>query len=84
MERPIIDARTTGFLKVVLDPRRELILGAHAAGENAVEVVTAVATSMAADVGPATLAMVEYAYPSYSAIIGEACRRAMETTGTDR
>ena len=84
MERPIIDARTTGFLKVVLDPRRELILGAHAAGENAVEVVTAVATSMAGDVGPATLAMVEYAYPSYSAIIGEACRRAMETTGTDR
>ncbi|KGM14200.1 dihydrolipoyl dehydrogenase family protein [Cellulomonas bogoriensis] len=78
LERPVIDDRTRGFLKLVADRRREHLLGAHAVGENAVEVIQAVTTAMAAGVDVATLAKVEFAYPTYSAAIGAAAR-AMTT-----
>ncbi|WP_104181335.1 NAD(P)/FAD-dependent oxidoreductase [Arthrobacter sp. B0490] len=77
VERPIIDDREQGFLKLVIDRRRELILGAHAVGENAVEVITAVASAMAAGTDLATLARVKFAYPTYSAVIGHAARAAL-------
>ncbi|MGJ7439934.1 dihydrolipoyl dehydrogenase family protein [Aquipuribacter sp. MA13-6] len=80
MERPIIDGRDEGFLKLITDRRREVVLGAHAVGESAVEVIQAVTTAMAAGVDVSTLATVEFAYPTYSAIIGEAAR---ELQGTD-
>ncbi|WP_298454944.1 NAD(P)/FAD-dependent oxidoreductase [uncultured Cellulomonas sp.] len=77
MERPLIDDRPRGFLKLVADRRRELLLGAHAVGENAVEVIQAVTTAMAAGVDVATLARVEFAYPTYSAVIGVAARQLL-------
>lgn len=77
MERPVIDDRTRGFLKLITDGRREVLLGAHAVGEQAIEVVSAVTASMAAGVDVATLARVEFAYPTYSAVIGVAARRLM-------
>lgn len=77
VERPIIDDREQGFLKLVVDRHRELILGAHAVGENAVEVIQAVAAAMAAGTDVATLARVKFAYPTYTAIIGEAARAAL-------
>ncbi|KNC18430.1 pyridine nucleotide-disulfide oxidoreductase [Arthrobacter sp. RIT-PI-e] len=79
VERPIIDDREQGFLKLVTDRHRELILGAHAVGENAVEVITAVASAMAAGTDLATLARVKFAYPTYSAVIGHAARAALRT-----
>ncbi|MCL3859653.1 NAD(P)/FAD-dependent oxidoreductase [Actinotalea sp. K2] len=84
MERPIIDDRPRGFLKLIADRRRELLLGAHAVGENAVEVIQAVTTSMAAGVDVATLAKVEFAYPTYSAVIGVAARRLMAEAASQR
>ncbi|MBG6184124.1 glutathione reductase (NADPH) [Arthrobacter sp. CAN_A214] len=77
VERPIIDDREQGFLKLVTDRHRELILGAHAVGENAVEVIQAVASAMAAGTDLATLARVKFAYPTYSAVIGHAARAAL-------
>ncbi|WP_298254534.1 NAD(P)/FAD-dependent oxidoreductase [uncultured Arthrobacter sp.] len=77
VERPIIDDREQGFLKLVVDRRRELILGAHAVGENAVEVITAVAAAMAGGTDLSTLARVKFAYPTYSAVIGHAARAAI-------
>ncbi|MHA7240309.1 dihydrolipoyl dehydrogenase family protein [Arthrobacter sp. TMS1-12-1] len=79
VERPIIDDREQGFLKLVVDRHRELILGAHAVGENAVEVITAVAAAMAAGTDLATLARVKFAYPTYSAIIGHAARAGLRS-----
>jgi len=72
MERAVIDGRTTGFCKLIADRRRSLLLGAHAVGESAVEVIQAVTTAMAAGVDVATLARVEFAYPTYTAIVGQA------------
>ncbi len=78
LDRAVIDDRTRGFLKLIADRRRELILGAHAVGENAIEVVQSVTTAMAAGIDPATLAGVKFAYPTYSAIIGLAARKLLE------
>lgn len=77
LERAVIDDREVGFLKLIADNRRELILGAHAVGENAIEVIQSVTTAMAAGIDVATLAGVKFAYPTYSAIIGLAARRLL-------
>lgn len=74
LDRAVIDDRSLGFLKLIADRRRELILGAHAAGENAIEVVQSVTTAMAAGIDLSTLAGVKFAYPTYSAVIGLAAR----------
>ena len=77
LERAVIDDRERGFLLLIADRRRELILGAHGVGENAVEVIQSVTTAMAAGVDVATLASVKFAYPTYSALIGLAARRLL-------
>lgn len=82
LERAVIDDRETGFLKLTADRRRELILGAHAVGENAVEVIQSVTTSMAAGIDVSTLAHVRFAYPTYSAVIGAAARALLAERGT--
>jgi pyruvate/2-oxoglutarate dehydrogenase complex dihydrolipoamide dehydrogenase (E3) component len=74
LDRAVIDDRERGFLKLITDRRRELILGAHAVGENAIEVVQSVTTAMAAGIDVSALARVRFAYPTYSAIIGMAAR----------
>ncbi|WP_304503198.1 NAD(P)/FAD-dependent oxidoreductase [Agreia sp. COWG] len=74
LDRAVIDDRETGFLKLIADDRRELILGAHAVGENAIEVIQSVTTAMASGVDVTTLASVRFAYPTYSAVIGMAAR----------
>ncbi|MFC5930769.1 dihydrolipoyl dehydrogenase family protein [Cryobacterium melibiosiphilum] len=74
LDRAVIDDRERGFLKLIADRRGEFLLGAHATGENAVEVIQSVTTAMAAGVDLATLAQVRFAYPTYSAIIGIAAR----------
>lgn len=83
LERAVIDDRPRGFLKLICDRRREYVLGAHAVGENAVEVIQAVTTAMAAGVDVATLAKVEFAYPTYCAAIGVAARRVLEVERAD-
>lgn len=74
LDRAVIDDRENGFLMLIADRRRELVLGAHAVGENAVEVIQSVTTAMAAGIDVSTLAGVRFAYPTYSAVIGNAAR----------
>lgn len=81
LERAVIDDREIGFLKLIADRRRELLLGAHAVGENAIEVIQSVTTAMAAGVDVSTLAGVRFAYPTYSAIIGLAARAVLAEPG---
>ncbi len=77
VDRAVIDDRDAGFLKLVVDRSRSTVLGAHAVGESAVEVVQALTTAMAAGVRVQTLAEVRFAYPTYSAIIGMAARAVL-------
>jgi pyruvate/2-oxoglutarate dehydrogenase complex dihydrolipoamide dehydrogenase (E3) component len=83
VDRAVIDDRETGFLKLIADRRRELILGAHAVGENAVEVIQSVTTAMAAGIDVSTLANVRFAYPTYSVVIGKAARALAESPVPD-
>lgn len=84
LDRAVIDDRERGFLMLITDRRRELILGAHAVGENAIEVVQSVTTAMAAGIDVATLAGVKFAYPTYSAIIGLAARALLTESELQR
>ena len=59
-----------GFLKLVSTDDNGRLLGAHAVGEEALEVIQAVAVAMAAGADVATLAAMEFAYPTYTSIIG--------------
>jgi pyruvate/2-oxoglutarate dehydrogenase complex dihydrolipoamide dehydrogenase (E3) component len=75
LDRAIIDNRTTGFLKLIADRETHKVIGAHAAGENAVEMIQAVATAMACGGAIDTLAGIELAYPTYASLIGAAAQQ---------
>ena len=81
VERAVIDGRTTGFLKLVATADASRLLGAHAVGEEALEVVQAVASAMACSADAATLATLEYAYPTYTSIIGLAAVELLRAAG---
>jgi pyruvate/2-oxoglutarate dehydrogenase complex dihydrolipoamide dehydrogenase (E3) component len=77
LDRAVIDGRTDGFCKLVADRDQGTLIGAHVVGEQAVEVVQIAATAMAASMPIAGLAAVEFAYPTYTAIVGLAARQAV-------
>lgn len=81
LDRGVIDGRPEGFCKLVVDRTSRRILGAHIVGEQAVEVVQIVATAMRAGMSVEELAEVELAYPTYTAIVGLAARRALRDLG---
>ena len=75
MDRAIIDDHTVGFCKLIVDTQTHQVIGAHVVGEQAVEVVQIVATAMAAEMPVERLAAIEFAYPTFAAIIGVAARQ---------
>ncbi len=79
VERAVIDLRTTGFLKLLATADNGRLLGAHAVGEEALEVIQTVAVAMAAGADVATLASTGFAYPTYTAIIGLAANALLRT-----
>jgi pyruvate/2-oxoglutarate dehydrogenase complex dihydrolipoamide dehydrogenase (E3) component len=81
--RTIIDGRTTGFCKLVVDRTRATILGCHVVGERAVEIVQVVAIAIAAGLRVDNLAQVPLSYPTYAGILGRAAYRAAEQLGLE-
>ncbi len=81
LDRGVIDGRPDGFCKMIVDRPSRRILGAHIVGEQAVEVVQIVATAMRAGMPVELLADVELAYPTFTAIVGLAARRAVHDLG---
>jgi hypothetical protein len=57
------------------------VLGAHIVGEQAVEVVQIVATAMRSGMPVEQLADVEFAYPTFTSIVGLAARRILRELG---
>jgi dihydrolipoamide dehydrogenase len=70
--RPIIDGRTTGFCKLLVDRATRTILGCHVVGERAVDIVQTAAIAMAAGMRVDALARVPLSFPTYTAILGRA------------
>jgi dihydrolipoamide dehydrogenase len=81
LDRGVIDGHQEGFCKLIVDRASRRTLGAHIAGEQAVEVVQLVATAMRGGMPVEELADIELAYPTFTAIVGLAARRAAGELG---
>jgi pyruvate/2-oxoglutarate dehydrogenase complex dihydrolipoamide dehydrogenase (E3) component len=81
IDRAVIDSRTEGFCKLLVSPEDHRMLGAHVVGEQAVEIVHVVAAGMAAGMRVETLAELEIAYPTYTAVLGLAAREIVRQLG---
>jgi pyruvate/2-oxoglutarate dehydrogenase complex dihydrolipoamide dehydrogenase (E3) component len=81
LDRAVIDGRPEGVFKMIASQETHRILGAHAVGEQALEIVQIVAAGMAADMWVEQLAEMELAYPTFSAIAGLAARKIVRQLG---
>jgi dihydrolipoamide dehydrogenase len=77
LDRAVIDRRTEGFCKLVVDAETHRVVGAHVIGEQAVEVVQIAAAAMAAEMPVERLAEIEFAYPTFTSIVGLAARQVV-------
>jgi len=74
--RTIIDGRTLGFCKLIVDRKTGNILGCHVIGERAVDIAEAAALAMAGGMRVDDVARVPLAYPTYAAVLGRAAASA--------
>jgi pyruvate/2-oxoglutarate dehydrogenase complex dihydrolipoamide dehydrogenase (E3) component len=81
--RAIIDGRTTGFCKLVVDRASRRIVGCHVVGERAVEIVQAAALTIAADLRVDELARIPLSFPTYVGILGRAAASAARQLNFD-
>ncbi len=79
--RPIIDGRTRGFCKLVIDRRTRQILGCHIVGERAVEVAQMAAIAMTAEMTVDAVARIPLSFPTYANVFGRAALRAVRKLG---
>ena len=68
--RTIIDGRTFGFCKLLVDRASYKILGCHVVGERAVEITQVAAIAIAAGMRVDDLARVPLSFPTYAGILG--------------
>lgn len=74
--RTIIDGRTSGFCKLIVDSRTRQILGCHVVGERAVELTQVAAVAMAGGMRVDALAQVPLSFPTYAGVLGRVAAQA--------
>ncbi len=74
--RTIIDGRTFGFCKLIVDSRTRRILGCHVVGERAVELTQVAAVAMAGGMRVDALAQVPLSFPTYAGVLGRVAAQA--------
>jgi pyruvate/2-oxoglutarate dehydrogenase complex dihydrolipoamide dehydrogenase (E3) component len=74
--RTIIDGRTLGFCKLIVDRVTREIRGCHVVGESAVEITQMAGVAIAAGMRVDDLAHVPLSFPSYAGILGRAAASA--------
>lgn len=74
LDRAVVDGHHEGVCKLIA-ARDGTLLGAHIVGEQAVEIVQVVAAGMTSGMRVKHLAALEFAYPTFTAILGLAARR---------
>ena len=79
--RTIIDGRTTGFCKLIVDRASHVILGCHVVGERAVEITQVAAVAMTARMPVNELARIPLSFPTYAGILGRAAYAASHQLG---
>ncbi len=81
--RPIIDGRTRGLCKIVVDRDSRRILGTHVVGERAVEVAQMAAIAMEARMTIDELARIPLSFPTYANVFGRAVVAAVRDVEDD-
>ena len=81
--RTIVDGRTSGFCKLVVDRRARTILGCHVVGERAVDIVQTAAIAMAGGMTVDALARIPLSFPTYSGVLGRAAAVAARQLNVD-
>jgi pyruvate/2-oxoglutarate dehydrogenase complex dihydrolipoamide dehydrogenase (E3) component len=74
--RTIIDGRTAGFCKLIVDRATYKILGCHVVGERAIEITQVAAIAIAAGMRVDELAHVPLSFPTYAGILGRVAASA--------
>jgi dihydrolipoamide dehydrogenase len=79
--RTLIDGRTRGFCKLVVDLDTRRILGCHVVGERAVEIVQLAALAMAGGMTVEAVARVPLSFPTYGAALGRVAAKVVHELG---
>ena len=74
--RTIIDGRTVGFCKLIVDRTTYRILGCHVVGERAVEITQVAAIAIAARMRVNDLAHIPLSFPTYAGILAHVAASA--------
>jgi len=74
--RTIIDGRTGGFCKLIVDSRTRRIVGCHVVGERAVEIAQVAAVAMSGRMRVDDLAQVPLSFPTYAGVLGRVAAQA--------
>ena len=82
--RTIIDGRTGGFCKIVVDAATRKILGCHIVGERAVEIAQLASLAMAGGMSVDALARAPLSYPTYGAVLGRVAAQVARAMNADR
>jgi pyruvate/2-oxoglutarate dehydrogenase complex dihydrolipoamide dehydrogenase (E3) component len=70
--RPVIDGRTIGFCKLIVDRQTHKMLGCHIVGERAVELSQVAAVAVAAGLRVEDFERIPLAFPTYTNVLGRA------------
>ena len=81
--RTIIDGRTFGFCKLIVDRRTRTIVGCHVVGERVVEIVQTAAIAMAGGMRVDELARIPLSFPTYTGMLGRAAAIASRRLNVD-
>ena len=75
LPRAIMDGKTDGFCKLIVDKKTHKILGAHVLGSYSAELIQVAATCLAADMKVQDVADLELAFPTLTEALGMAAQR---------
>ena len=82
LTRGIIDGRTEGFCKLVVDRGDHRILGCHIVGDRAIDVAQIAAVAMAGKLTVDELARVPLSFPTYAGVLARAAATAAYRVNT--
>ena len=75
LPRAVMDGRTDGFCKLIVDRKTKLLLGAHVLGSYSAEVIQVAATCIVGKMNIHDIAELELAFPTFTEAIGMAAQR---------
>jgi pyruvate/2-oxoglutarate dehydrogenase complex dihydrolipoamide dehydrogenase (E3) component len=82
--RPVVDNRSGGFCKLIVESDRRYVLGAHVLGEYSAEVIQMVAACMAANMRVEQVAELPFAFPTFTEAVGMAAQKCVRQLGLAR